>query len=139
MIGVKASRARGATLEDVVGIEVKRQTTVEQVGGQTAIHAPIRLVDHQHVLATTAIVGVDIYLKHFPKFGPEIQTNRITNHLVFNPFIGTELHLVVVVEQHGIEADVHEIGRANRGVQFQAFAFCCTDVDGLREIHLQCP
>ena len=47
MIGVEASRARGATFEDVVGIEVKRQATVEQVGGQTAIHAPIRLVDHQ--------------------------------------------------------------------------------------------
>ena len=62
MIGVEASRARGAAFEDVVGVEVKRQATVEQVGGQTAIHAPIRLVDHQHVLATTTIVGVDIYL-----------------------------------------------------------------------------
>ena len=62
MIGVEASRARGAAFEDVVGVEVKRQATVEQVGGQTTIHTPIRLVDHQHVLATTAIVGVDIYL-----------------------------------------------------------------------------
>ena len=47
MIGVEVSLARGATLEDVVGIEVKRQATVEQVGGKTAIHAPILLVDHQ--------------------------------------------------------------------------------------------
>ena len=47
MIGIEASSARGATLEDVVGVEVKRQATVEQVG-QTTIRAPIRLVDHQH-------------------------------------------------------------------------------------------
>lgn len=106
VVGVDALTAATDGVEEVVDVEEKRQSTVEEVGAHSTVDAEIGVDLGQQGLCTATVVGIgkDLYL--VPQLGPEVEPQGVAKHLALGPLPGTILHTIVVVEEVGVEADI---------------------------------
>ena len=69
----------------------------------------------------------------FKNFCPEVETQRVAQHLVLLPPAWTVLDAVVVVEEVGVEPYVHKVERTKGCVEAYAALPCGADVGRLAE------
>ena len=118
IVRIDALTAHADSVEDVVGVEEQRQAAVEEVRTEAAINGEIGVNLGQQGLSATAIDGVGEHLQAvepfaaimLPKFRPEVQPQRVAEHIALGPLVGTVLNTVVIVDEVGIETYVHEVG-----------------------------
>ena len=143
VVRIDALAASADCVEEVVDIEEQRQTTLEQVSAQAAVNGEVRVNLGQQGLCATAIDSVGEHLQAIeplaavmlPKLRPEVQPQRVTEHIALGPLVGTVLDTVVIVDEIGIETDVHEVGWSQGGVQPKASVAGSADVERLTEGH----
>ena len=140
-IDALASRADG--VEEIVDVEEQRQTTLEQVSAHAAVNGKVRVNLCQQGLCTTAIDSIGEHLQAIepwtiimlPKLRPEVQPQRVAQHIALGPLVGTVLHTVIVIDEVGIETDVHEVGRPQGGVQTKTSIAGSPNVERLAKSH----
>ena len=119
VVGIDALAASADGVEEVVDVEEQRQTTIEQVCAHAAVNSKIRVNLGQQGLCATAINGIGEHLQAIeplatimlPQLRPEVQSQRVAQHIALGPLVGTVLDTVIVIVEVGIETDVHEVGR----------------------------
>ena len=143
VVRIDALAASADGVEEVIDVEEQRQTTLEQVSAHATIHGEVRVNLGKQVLCATAIDGVGEHLQAIkplaaimlPKFRPEVQPQRVAEHIALGPLVGTVLNTVIVVDEVGIETDIHEVGWPQGGVHSKASVEGSADVERLAEGH----
>ncbi len=149
VVGVDAAAAGADGAKEVVDVEEEGQAAVEEVGTHAAVEGEIGVDLGQWRLGAAAIDGVGEELQAvepagrrvFKNLCPEVKSQRVAEHLALLPHITavvgradtTVLHTVVVVEEVGVEPNIHEIQRPQGGVEADAALPCVADVGGLGE------
>ena len=114
VVRIDALAASADRVEEVIDVEEQRQTTLEQVCAHTAVNGEVRVNLGQQGLCATAIDSVGEHLQAvepfaaimLPKLCPEVQPQRVAEHIALGPLVGTVLNTVVVIDEVGIEVDV---------------------------------